>query len=164
MAGSVGLNNDRGCTVFMFCRTTESFLQRCERRSATPSSTAAHTSSMSKKVDSQETDQQTKGIKELHLEHKRVNQAFLDKLECKNRGMEMETHKKFSQDEEPLCLAPDDCRQETAVEKVSLTHLEPYSEQSCSNWTEETGELKLCVCNPQSTLSHALFLHLLYTG
>ncbi|XP_047227181.1 epithelial-stromal interaction protein 1 isoform X2 [Girardinichthys multiradiatus] len=122
-------------------RTTESFLQRCERRSAAPSSTAAQTSSMSKKVDSQETDQQTKGIKELQLEHKRVNQAFLDKLECKNRGMEMETHKKFSQEEEPPRLAPDDCRQETAAEKVSLTHPEPDSEQSCSNWTEETGPI-----------------------
>ncbi|KAK5619584.1 hypothetical protein CRENBAI_012232, partial [Crenichthys baileyi] len=60
--------------------------------------------------------------------------------------MEMETHKKFSQDEEPPRLAPDDCRQETAAEQVSLTHLEPDPEQSCSNWTEETASVHVPLC------------------
>ncbi|KAM4730878.1 uncharacterized protein epsti1 [Anableps anableps] len=70
----------------------------------------------------------------------RVNQAFLDKLECRNRGMGTETSNCFSQEEERPRLAPDDYRRQAAAGRVSLTHPGPDPEQSRSNWTEETDQ------------------------
>ncbi|XP_021179169.2 epithelial-stromal interaction protein 1 isoform X2 [Fundulus heteroclitus] len=71
-------------------------------------------------------------------DHTRVNQAFLDKLESKKAGTELETNKCFSQEEEPPRLGPGDSRRQTTTGRDSLTHLEPDPEQSRSNWTEET--------------------------
>ncbi|XP_012731814.2 epithelial-stromal interaction protein 1 isoform X1 [Fundulus heteroclitus] len=118
-------------------RKMETFLQGVER-SAAASSSAARASSTSKEVDNQETKIPIKSMKELQLEHKRVNQAFLDKLESKKAGTELETNKCFSQEEEPPRLGPGDSRRQTTTGRDSLTHLEPDPEQSRSNWTEET--------------------------
>lgn len=116
-------------------RTNEHFLQSFHR-SAAPSSSAAHTSSMTK-VGNQEIVKRTQSMEELQLEHKRVNQAFLDKLQCKNRGT-IETNSCFSQEDELPRLAPDSYREPAAPTQLSLTHLEPDHEQSCSDRTEET--------------------------
>ncbi|XP_043987077.1 epithelial-stromal interaction protein 1 [Gambusia affinis] len=121
-------------------RKNDSFLQSLQRAAA-PSASAAHTSSMNK-VGDQETEKLTRSTEELQLEHRRVNQAFLDKLERNARGSEVEASSRTVREEEAPCLAPDDHRRPAAAGGVSLTHLEPSPERRCSDWTEETGELK----------------------
>ncbi|XP_032424505.1 epithelial-stromal interaction protein 1 [Xiphophorus hellerii] len=117
-------------------RKNDSFLQSLQREAA-PSCGAAHTSSMNK-VGDQETEKQTRSMEELQLEHRRVNQAFLDKLECNARGSEVEANSRTGREEERPRLAPDDHRRHAAAGRVSLTHPEPSPESRFSDWTEET--------------------------
>ncbi|XP_014904066.1 epithelial-stromal interaction protein 1 isoform X1 [Poecilia latipinna] len=117
-------------------RKNDSFLQNLERAAA-PSGGAAHTSTMNK-VSDQEAGKLTRSMEELQLEHKRVNQAFLDKLECNARGTEVEASSCSSREEERPRLTPDDHRRHAAAGRVALTHPEPGPERRCSDWTEET--------------------------
>ncbi|XP_041858659.1 epithelial-stromal interaction protein 1 isoform X2 [Melanotaenia boesemani] len=113
-------------------RKTESFLQSIETRAAGPSSSAAHTSSRSEDVE-----KLSKSLKDVQLEHKRVNAAFLDRLQGQNRGNE-ETKKESIQEDERPRLVSDDFSSWTKAGQVSLTHLQAGPEQSCSACTEET--------------------------
>lgn len=73
----------------------------------------------------------------------RVNAAFLDKLESQSRGGEEETKKESAVEAERPPLAPDDSEQQaTTTGRGLLSHLGPDSEQRCSGWTEEAGELR----------------------
>uniref|UniRef100_A0A3P8PEN2 CUE domain-containing protein n=1 Tax=Astatotilapia calliptera TaxID=8154 RepID=A0A3P8PEN2_ASTCA len=65
---------------------------------------------------------ESRNLREVQLEHKRVNAVFLDKLEGQARGSEREP--KFESTQEAESQAP-------------LSHLKPDPEQSCSGWTEE---------------------------
>ncbi|XP_076603455.1 epithelial-stromal interaction protein 1 [Chaetodon auriga] len=114
-------------------RTTESFLQRFERRAPGPlaSGRATHTSSRK---------EESTGVREVQLEHKRVNSAFLDKLEGRGRGTENETKGEGIQEAEYPCFASEDFRHNqfnSAGQHFPLAHLDPDPEQSCSGWTEE---------------------------
>lgn len=102
-------------------RTQERFLQNFERKASSASTTAICTSSRSTDVESKQT-KESKNLREVQLEHKRVNAAFLDKLEGQARGSEREP--KFESTQE-------------AESQASLSHLKPDPEQSCSGWTEE---------------------------
>ncbi|KAM6934100.1 epithelial-stromal interaction protein 1 [Xenentodon cancila] len=95
-------------------RKTESFLQRIESRAARPSSNATPTSSRLEEVENKQREKAPKSEEEMELERKRVNAAFLDKLEGKSRWKEEET-----------------------IKGSTVTHLKPDSEQSCSGWTKE---------------------------
>uniref|UniRef100_A0A3B3YJ02 CUE domain-containing protein n=1 Tax=Poecilia mexicana TaxID=48701 RepID=A0A3B3YJ02_9TELE len=117
-------------------RKNDSFLQNLQRAAA-PSGGAAHTSTTNK-VSDQETEKLTRSTEELQLEHRRVNQAFLDKLECNARGTEVEASSCSSREEERPRLTPDDHRRHAAAGRVALTHPEPGPERRCSDWTEET--------------------------
>ncbi|XP_054915782.1 epithelial-stromal interaction protein 1 isoform X2 [Poeciliopsis prolifica] len=116
-------------------RKNDSFLQSLQRAAA-PSAGAAHTSSMNK-VGNQE-EVWTRSMEELQLEHRRVNQAFLDKLERNATETEVEANSRTGPEEERPCLAADDHRRHTAAGRVGLTHPEPGPERRCSDWTEET--------------------------
>ncbi|XP_063352839.1 epithelial-stromal interaction protein 1 [Pelmatolapia mariae] len=102
-------------------RTQERFLQNFERKASSASTTAIRTSSRGTDVESKQT-KESKNLREVQLEHKRVNAAFLDKLEGQARGSEREP--KFESTQE-------------AESQASLSHLKPDPEQSCSGWTEE---------------------------
>jgi len=69
--------------------------------------------------------------------------AFLDKLQGQSGGTETETKKESIHEGEHPYLDPDDFRQQTTIQQVSLTHLEPQREENFSGLTKETGEFKL---------------------
>ncbi|XP_026001024.1 epithelial-stromal interaction protein 1-like [Astatotilapia calliptera] len=131
-------------------RTQERFLQNFERKASSASTTAIRTSSRqnnivgveklsspqrgtmrtaggvvsgreSTDVEGKQT-KESRNLREVQLEHKRVNAVFLDKLEGQARGSEREP--KFESTQEAESQAP-------------LSHLKPDPEQSCSGWTEE---------------------------
>ncbi|XP_061580352.1 epithelial-stromal interaction protein 1 [Cololabis saira] len=116
-------------------RKTQSFLERIESRAARPSSNATPTSSRLEEVENKQ--RKSKSVEELELERKRVNAAFLDKLEGKNTWKEEETQKESTVEEEHPYLAPVDVGQQAATGQEPWTHLKPDSEQRFSGWTEE---------------------------
>ncbi|XP_040913582.1 epithelial-stromal interaction protein 1 isoform X2 [Toxotes jaculatrix] len=118
-------------------RTMENFLQRFETRAPVPqaSSSGTHMSSRS------EREKQEKSVREVQLEHKRVNSAFLDRLEGRGRGSEKETKREGVQEAARPCLACEDLTQQlstTAGQQLPSAHLNPDPHQSCHGWTEET--------------------------
>ncbi|XP_070694247.1 epithelial-stromal interaction protein 1 [Pempheris klunzingeri] len=117
-------------------RAKESFLQRFERRAPGPlaSSSATHTSSRNEAVESK----QLKSEREVQQEHRRVNSAFLDKLE--GRGSEGETRGEGIREAERPSLAREDFRHQPSGpprQQLPLAHLNPDPERSCFDWTEE---------------------------
>ncbi|XP_029968192.1 epithelial-stromal interaction protein 1 [Salarias fasciatus] len=68
-------------------RTTETFFQQLEIRAADrlPSSCATHTSSRSDAEDGNRSVKEKKSEKEVQEDHRRVNSAFLDRLEAAGR-------------------------------------------------------------------------------
>nr|XP_046259965.1 epithelial-stromal interaction protein 1 isoform X2 [Scatophagus argus] len=126
-------------------RTNENFMQRFERRAACPlpSSSGTHTSSWNEAMASKQREE-SKSIREVQLEHKRVNSAFLDKLEGQGRGSKKETRVEGSREAEYPCSASDEVRHEpsnTPGERLTFAHLGQEPEQSC--WMEEAGELRV---------------------
>ncbi|XP_072253446.1 uncharacterized protein epsti1 isoform X2 [Leuresthes tenuis] len=119
-------------------RSTESFLQRIEKRAAGHSSSAAHTSSKSVDMENETRGKQLKSFREVEQEHKRVNMAFLDNLQGQSGGTEKETKKESIHEQEHPYLDPDDFRQQTTIQQLSLTHLESEREESFSCLTKET--------------------------
>ncbi|KAM4559075.1 uncharacterized protein epsti1 [Odontesthes bonariensis] len=119
-------------------RSTESFLQRFEKRAADLSSGAAHTSSKSVDMENETRGKRSKSSREVEQEHKRVNMAFLDKLQGQSGGTEKETKKESIHEGAHPYLDPEDFRQQATIQQVSLTHLEPEGEDSFSGFTEET--------------------------
>ncbi|XP_070770740.1 epithelial-stromal interaction protein 1 [Enoplosus armatus] len=116
-------------------RTTETFLQRFERTAPGPpaSSSATHTSSRSEAGEVKQ-----KSVRDVQLEHRRVNSAFLDRLE----GRESEKEAKgggVREAERPSLVSEDFRRQpsNTPGQQLPLAHLNPDPEQSCCDWTEE---------------------------
>lgn len=110
-------------------RKTKSFLQSFDRTAPGPlassSATHHHTSSGTELVASK---QKSKSLKELQQEHKRVNSAFLDRLEGQSRGCEREAE------------APEDFTYQLSNspgQQPPLTHQDTDPELSCSGWTEE---------------------------
>ncbi|XP_051259286.1 epithelial-stromal interaction protein 1 [Dicentrarchus labrax] len=122
-------------------RTTETFLQRFERRAPGPpaSGSATHTSSRSEALAGKQREE-SKSVREVQLEHKRVNSAFLDKLVGRGRESERETKGEGTQEAEYPCFASEDFGHQppkTPGQQRPFTHLDPDPEQSCSGWTEE---------------------------
>ncbi|XP_030614182.1 epithelial-stromal interaction protein 1 [Archocentrus centrarchus] len=119
-------------------RTQESFLQMLERTAPNSSASisAMQTSSRSTDVESKQT-KEPKSLREVQLEHKRVNAAFLDKLEHQGRGSETEPKIGSAQEAECSHLAAEDFRQQATTGQVPLSHLKPDPEQSCSGSTQE---------------------------
>ncbi|XP_044073281.1 epithelial-stromal interaction protein 1 isoform X2 [Siniperca chuatsi] len=120
-------------------RTTESFLQRFERRAPGPlaTSSATHTSSRSEVVETKQREE-SKSVREVQLEHKRVNSAFLDKLE--GHESERETKGESVREAEYPFLASEDFRHQpssTPGQQLPLAHMNLDPEQSCSDWTQE---------------------------
>ncbi|CAG5865393.1 unnamed protein product [Menidia menidia] len=115
-------------------RRTESFLQRFERRAADLPSSAAHTSSKSEDATSEKRGKESKSVRELEQERKRVNMAFLDKLEGQSRRTEKEEN---IQEAGHSFLEPHNFRQQT-TQQSPVTHLKPDEEDSFSGLTSET--------------------------
>uniref|UniRef100_A0AAQ6IDA3 CUE domain-containing protein n=1 Tax=Anabas testudineus TaxID=64144 RepID=A0AAQ6IDA3_ANATE len=123
-------------------RTTDSFLQSLERRAPGPvvSGCAPHTSSRSEAVESKQTDKPEKSVRDVQLEHRKVNAAFLEKLEGRGRGSENGVKMEGVQEAERPCLASEDFRQRLNIstdQQVHLAHLKPDPERSCSDGTEK---------------------------
>ncbi|XP_073330372.1 epithelial-stromal interaction protein 1 [Pagrus major] len=121
-------------------RTTERFLHRFERRAPGPvaSSSAAHTSSRSEAVASKQREE-SKSVRDVQLEHKRVNSAFLDKLEGRGGGSEKEPKGEVMQEVEYPCSTSDFRYQasNTSGQQHPLNYLDTDPDQSCSGWKEE---------------------------
>lgn len=119
-------------------RAQERFFQMLERTapSSSASITAVQTSSRSTDVESKQT-KESKSLREVQLEHKRVNAAFLDKLEHQGRGSEIEPKMGSAQEAERSYLAAEDFRQQATAGQVPSSHLKPHPEQSCSGSTQE---------------------------
>ncbi|XP_026151900.1 epithelial-stromal interaction protein 1 isoform X2 [Mastacembelus armatus] len=119
-------------------RMTDRFLQRFES-SRVPgpqaSSSAAHTSSRS---EAMETTQGGKSVRDVQLEHKRVNSAFLDKLEGRGRNEDVKQESVWEA-AFPGVASEDIRHPSTTGQQPILTHLKPDPEQSSSNWTQEVG-------------------------
>ncbi|XP_071340064.1 epithelial-stromal interaction protein 1 [Trachinotus anak] len=120
-------------------RANQTFLQRFERTAPGPlaSSSATHTSSRTEAVEIK----QEKSLREVELDHRRVNSAFLDKLKGQCRGSENKPKQEEGvQEAESLRLASEDLRHQpstTTGQQLPFDHLKPDPEQSCSGWTEE---------------------------
>lgn len=110
-------------------RATESFLQRIERTAPGPlaSSSATHTSSRSETADSSEAERRPKSERDVQQDHRRVNSAFLDRLEGRGR----ESEEGVKEDERPY-FTFNDCN--VAEQEPPRTHLDTDPEQS---WTQE---------------------------
>ncbi|XP_049449929.1 epithelial-stromal interaction protein 1 isoform X3 [Epinephelus fuscoguttatus] len=122
-------------------RKTEKFLQRFERSGPPVSSSATHTSSRSEAMETQQRQKESKSVRDQQLEHRRVNLAFLDRLEGQGRRSEKETQEGGFQGEENPVLAPEDFRHQPSNQtgqQPPLAHLTPDPEQSYSGWTEES--------------------------
>ncbi|KAM7380216.1 hypothetical protein PAMP_003529 [Pampus punctatissimus] len=119
-------------------RTTDNFLQRFERRAPGPlaSSSATRTSSGSEAVESKQRQKPQRSEIEVQQEHRRVNSAFLDKLEGRGRGSEQEPKReteRFNSASEEFRHQPSN----TPGQQLPLTHLRPDPERHCSGWAEE---------------------------
>ncbi|XP_036966660.1 epithelial-stromal interaction protein 1 isoform X1 [Acanthopagrus latus] len=122
-------------------RNTERFLHRFETRAPGPvtSSGAAHTSSRSEAMVSKQREE-AKSVKDVQLEHKRVNSAFLDKLEGRDVGSEKEPKSEVMQEVEYPCSTSDFRYQppNTSGQQHPLNYtLDTNPDQSCSGWKEE---------------------------
>lgn len=74
---------------------------------------------------------EAKSVKDVQLEHRRVNSAFLDKLEGRGKGSEKRTEQEGNQ--ECPVLTPEDFRHEPSSfpgQQLPVTHLNPDPEQS----------------------------------
>ncbi|XP_068558675.1 epithelial-stromal interaction protein 1 isoform X2 [Cebidichthys violaceus] len=120
-------------------RKTESFVQKFERTTLGPlaSSSAAHTSFRSGAVERKQREDLI-GVRDKQQEHRRVNQAFLNNLEARSRGSEMET-KEEGVRECPF-LAPEDFRHrlsDPTGHQLPPSQLNPDPDQSFADWTDE---------------------------
>ncbi|KAM9851342.1 uncharacterized protein epsti1 [Aulostomus maculatus] len=111
-------------------RMTDTFLQSLERRDPPPpgSSNTTCTSPRSETVE----NKLAKDIKDLQMEHKRVNLAFLDKLEGRSGGSEKDVCENF-------CLASDDFSpslSDTTGWTLPTPHLEPDPKQNYPSWED----------------------------
>ncbi|XP_035031133.2 epithelial-stromal interaction protein 1 [Hippoglossus stenolepis] len=116
-----------------YLRKKDSFLQRFERGPPDPlaSSGATHTSSRSEAAESQ----WQKSVRDVHLEHKRVNSAFLDDLQ--GRGVGSEGGREGVPEAEWYSSASNDFKHEPSTstgQQPPPAHLKPEPEQS---WTQE---------------------------
>ncbi|XP_028447058.1 epithelial-stromal interaction protein 1 [Perca flavescens] len=114
-------------------RRTENFLQRFERTAPRPlaSSSATLTSSRSEAVESK---QVSTSVRDVQLEHRRVNSAFLDKLQ--GRGSESETREEGVREAECPFMSTEE---DTPRNQLPIAHLNPDPEQSYYDWTDEAG-------------------------
>ncbi|XP_042350915.1 epithelial-stromal interaction protein 1 [Plectropomus leopardus] len=112
-------------------RKTERFLQRFERTASAPlaSGSATHTSSRSEAVESQQ--KEPKSERDVELEHRRVNSAFLDRLEGRGRASEKETKEEGVQ-EDIRHQRPNQSGQQ-----LPSAHLNADPEQSYSDCAED---------------------------
>ncbi|XP_030283181.1 epithelial-stromal interaction protein 1 [Sparus aurata] len=121
-------------------RKTERFLNRFETRAPGPvtSSGAAHTSSRSEAMASKQREE-SKSVKDVQLEHKRVNSAFLDKLEGQDRGTKKEPKWEVMQEVEYPCSTSDFRYQppNTSGQQHPLNYLDTDPDQRSSGWKEE---------------------------
>ncbi|XP_054471239.1 epithelial-stromal interaction protein 1 [Anoplopoma fimbria] len=121
-------------------RKTESFLQRFERTAPGPlaSSSAAHTSSRSEAVESNQREEK-KGVRDVEQDHRRVNQAFLDNLE--GRGSRSEDGTNMGGVRECSFLASENFGHQPsnpAGQQLPPAHLNPDPDQSfVADWTDE---------------------------
>ncbi|XP_041662698.1 epithelial-stromal interaction protein 1 isoform X1 [Cheilinus undulatus] len=115
-------------------RTTESFLQRLERTAPGPlaSSSATHTSSRRDATENSQMQMASRSVTDMKQEQKRVNSAFLDRLEGRGRGSEESGGVKW--EERPYYTSEDPIN---VKQEPPLAHLDPSKEQSCSSWTQE---------------------------
>ncbi|XP_067460266.1 epithelial-stromal interaction protein 1 isoform X1 [Thunnus thynnus] len=105
-------------------RRTDDFLQRFERRAPGPlaSSSATHTSSGSEALKTKQRETPVKSEREVEEERRRVNSAFLDKLEGRSRESETEAKREsFSQASEVFRHQPSN----TPGQQLPPTHLRP---------------------------------------
>lgn len=110
-------------------RATQRFLQGLERSAPGPSSSATHTSSRTEAVESK--PRELRSVRDVQLDHRRVNTAFLDRLEGLSRGRETGEGDPSSASEDfRLFNTP-------GQQQLPPVHLDPDPEQRCSNWTEE---------------------------
>lgn len=125
-------------------RATERFLQRLERTAPGPlaSSSATPTSSRSEAMQGPQREKEPKSVKDVQQEHRRVNAAFLDRLE--GRGREREDEVEEEEEEERPCYTFKES--DPAGREPAPAHLDPNPDY---NWTQEAGELR--------RLSHAVF-------
>ncbi|XP_029386332.1 epithelial-stromal interaction protein 1 isoform X2 [Echeneis naucrates] len=114
-------------------RVMETFLQRFERSAPGPlaSSSATHTSS---RIEVAEIKQE-RSERDVELDRRRVNSAFLDKLEGRGRGGQKETRNEGGvQEPERSHPAFEDSQHQPSA---TATHLKPDPEQGFSSWREE---------------------------
>ncbi|XP_019963140.2 epithelial-stromal interaction protein 1 isoform X1 [Paralichthys olivaceus] len=116
-------------------RKKDSFLQRFERTAPDPlsSSGATHTSSRIEAAESR----RGKSVRGVQLDHKRVNCAFLDKLQGLGVGSEGETEREGVQEAEWPSAASNDLKHKPSPstgQQLPPAHLKPDPEHS---WTQE---------------------------
>lgn len=115
--------------MYIYYRTTDNFLQSLERRTPAPvaSSSATCTSSGSEAMKSKQ-EKPKKSGKEVEEDHRRVNSAFLAKLEGQRRGSENEPEwetERFNMASEEFRHQPSDA----PGHQLPPTHLRPDPEQ-----------------------------------
>uniref|UniRef100_UPI0037E8C9A4 epithelial-stromal interaction protein 1 isoform X2 n=1 Tax=Semicossyphus pulcher TaxID=241346 RepID=UPI0037E8C9A4 len=117
-------------------RATDSFLQRFERTAPGPpaSSSATHTSSRSEAEERSQRQKSLKSEREVQLEHRRVNSAFLDRLEGQGRGS-----KEWEAAQEEECPYFTSEESDSDVRQQPVAHLDPYPDPSCSGRTQEAA-------------------------
>ncbi|XP_074550226.1 epithelial-stromal interaction protein 1 [Halichoeres trimaculatus] len=112
-------------------RATERFLQRFERTAPglLASSSATPTSSRSEAMQSSQGEKEPKSVKDVQQEHKRVNAAFLDRLE--GRGPKWEEEEEEEEEERP-CFTSEEL--DPARRELPPAHLDPNPDYS---WVQE---------------------------
>ncbi|XP_029935956.1 epithelial-stromal interaction protein 1 [Myripristis murdjan] len=125
-------------------RTTESFLQSLEPTrgpAAVASSSATHTSSWDDALEEKQMVKKEDRIREVQLDHRRVNSAFLDKLEGQSTTIKREEDGEESGEaQRHPSSAFEDFRHQLSQSggpQDPLTHLKPDPDQSSSGWAEE---------------------------
>ncbi|XP_047458043.1 epithelial-stromal interaction protein 1 isoform X2 [Mugil cephalus] len=105
-------------------RSTEKFLQRCEKIVPLAASSEAHMSRKQSEDVERHQRERPRSAREVQLEHERVNSAFLDKLE----GLSKQAQKESVVEAE---------RGQDFRQCATAGHLKPDQDHSCSGWTEE---------------------------
>ncbi|KAA8593109.1 hypothetical protein FQN60_018564 [Etheostoma spectabile] len=81
-----------------------------------------------------ESKQKSTSGRDVQLEHRRVNSAFLDKLE--GRGSEKKTKEEAVWEAERPFMST---KEDTPRNQLPVVHLNPDPEQSYYDWTDEAG-------------------------
>ncbi|XP_029979922.1 epithelial-stromal interaction protein 1 isoform X2 [Sphaeramia orbicularis] len=134
-------------------RVTENFLQRLERRAPHPQ-TSTDASSTSEPLEGKQNAK--KSEREIQLDHKSVNAAFLDRIEGRSRQHEEKTKRDGVREAERPCLASDTFGNQsvqTSHQQQPLTYLKSDSGQSCSGWAAEADPEPDCEWNLMKLMS-----------